>query len=239
MKAQAKILLVEDDEKIARVLLDYLHASDYLASHIADGLQALQRIQSEHFDLILLDRMLPNMDGVQICQEVRKFSAVPIIMLTAMVDEVDKLTGLDSGADDYVCKPFSPREVLARVNAQLRRSGLMQGDNKAPTLVQKKLFEINQECMSIALTGQVLSLTPVEFRLLAEMIRHPGRVYTRQQLLNVASEDFRESGDRTVDSHIKNIRKKISGISPQVDCLQSVYGIGYRFEEGAAITRSL
>lgn len=221
-----KILVVEDDPKIAQVLLDYLSANAYQTRHFADGSLALKHLQSELPDLILLDRMLPGMDGVQLCRAVRQFSAVPIVMLTAMIDEGDRLDGFEAGADDYVCKPFSPREVMARVKAQLRRSLGSQTESA----IETPIFAVNDANMSISIKGQALNLTMVEFRILSELIKHPSRIYSRQQLLNVASEDYRESGDRTVDSHIKNIRKKIAAMSDKVDCLQSVYGAGYRFE---------
>lgn len=230
MMPTASILVVEDDHKIAQVLIDYLQASGYQTAHCDDGTLALQRLRSEAFDLLLLDRMLPGMDGVALCVALRQFSTMPVIMLTAMIEEDDKLDGLEAGADDYVCKPFSPREVMARVKAKLRRSVL-----SAYPETSSPLFDINVGNMSITLQGQVLALTPVEYRLLAELIKHPSRVYSRQQLLNVASEDYRDSGDRTIDAHIKNIRKKIGSIKSTgtiafADCLQSVYGVGYRFE---------
>ena len=224
--ATDRILVVEDDPKIAQVLLDYLSANAYQTRHFADGSLALKHLQSELPDLILLDRMLPGMDGVQLCRAVRQFSAVPIVMLTAMIDEGDRLDGFEAGADDYVCKPFSPREVMARVKAQLRRSLGSQTESA----IETPIFAVNDANMSISIKGQALNLTMVEFRILSELIKHPSRIYSRQQLLNVASEDYRESGDRTVDSHIKNIRKKIAAMSDKVDCLQSVYGAGYRFE---------
>lgn len=220
----AHILVVEDDLKIAQVLRDYLHAAGYVSEHSDHGQRALERLQTQAFDLVLLDRMLPGIDGVQLCQRLRSFSQVPVIMLTAMIEEDDKLDGLEAGADDYVCKPFSPREVVARVKAQLRRSAFL------PTQKQASAFVVNELNMSITAKGNALNLTPVEFRLLSAMITHPGRVYTRQQLLNLTSEDYRDSGDRTIDSHIKNIRKKIAQVSDLADCLQSVYGVGYRFD---------
>lgn len=220
----AHILVVEDDLKIALVLRDYLHAAGYVSEHSEHGLHALERLQTQSFDLVLLDRMLPGIDGVQLCQRLRSFSQIPVIMLTAMIEEDDKLDGLEAGADDYVCKPFSPREVIARVKAQLRRSAFQ------PTQKTESSFVVNELNMSITAKGNALNLTPVEFRLLSAMITHPGRVYTRQQLLNLTSEDYRDSGDRTIDSHIKNIRKKIALASDLADCLQSVYGVGYRFD---------
>ncbi|WMW79733.1 response regulator [Undibacterium cyanobacteriorum] len=225
MNQQAHICIVEDDEKIAKVLLDYLHADHYQTTHFIDGASAFQALRTQKFDLVLLDRMLPGMDGICLCQALRNFSAVPVIMLTAMIAEDDKLDGLEAGADDYVCKPFSPREVLARVKAQLRR---MQLASHADAL-EVWPYVVNQEHRSITVQGQLLNLTPVEYRILAELFLHPGRVYTRQQLLDLALDDNRESSDRTIDVHIKNVRKKLDAVSSLAERLQSVYGVGYRF----------
>ena len=145
-------------------------------------------------------------------------------MLTARVVEIDRLLGLELGADDYVCKPFSPREVVARAKAQLRRAGGALAKQETP------VFVVERGSMRVLAGGQALPLTPVEFRLLAELIEHPGRVYSRQQMLDFAHEDQRIINDRTVDSHIKNIRRKLAASVPDTDCLQSVYGVGYRFE---------
>jgi two-component system response regulator BaeR len=219
----AHILVVEDDAKIAALLSDYLIAAGFRCSTCGDGAQALQRVRNERFDLLVLDVMLPGMDGLTLCQQVRTFSPVPIIMLTARVEEIDRLLGLDSGADDYVCKPFSPREVVARVRAHLRRFDLLQPRQQA-------VMQVDRVQLRILYQGVPLPLTPVEFRVLAELIEHPDRVYSRQQLLDVAHEDQRDTNDRAVDSHIKNIRRKLAAQLPGVDCLQSVYGVGYRFE---------
>ena len=215
------VLIVEDDAKIAALLVDYVEAAGLRASRVGDGRSAVDIVRGEPVDLMLLDLMLPEMDGLAVCQAVRAFSQLPIIMLTARVDEVDRLLGLDSGADDYVCKPFSPREVIARVRAHLRRAtgAVLRSAAPAPA------FVVDRARMRIVRGGAALNLTPVEFRLLAELIEHPERVYSRQQLLDVAHEDQRDNNDRTIDSHIKNIRRKLPP-----DCLQSVYGVGYRFE---------
>jgi two-component system response regulator BaeR len=220
----ARILVVEDDAKIAAVLLDYFQAAGFQTAHLADGRSAVEHVRSKPVDLIILDLMLPQMDGLEVCKTVRGFSQVPIIMVTARIDEIDRLLGLELGADDYVCKPFSPREVVARAKAQLRRSGTLQVQQSGPR------FLVERDQMRILVDGAALPLTPVEFRLLAELVGHPGRVYSRQQLLDLAHEDQRDINDRTVDSHIKNIRRKIEARSPQLDCVQSVYGVGYRFE---------
>lgn len=224
MENAAHILIVEDDPKIAAVLADYMAAAGYRVTRVADGALAVETLRAEPADLMLLDLNLPGLDGLEVCKRARGFSQLPIIMLTARVDEIDRLLGLDAGADDYVCKPFSPREVVARVRAQLRRASGMLAPASAP------LFQVDRERMRILLAGAVLTLTPVEFRLLAELIEHPDRVYSRQQLLDVAHEDQRDISDRTVDSHIKNIRRKLAAKPAAADCLQSVYGVGYRFE---------
>jgi two-component system response regulator BaeR len=215
-----QILIVEDDPKIASLLADYFGAAGFGSTSTANGLDAVDLVKDRKPDLVVLDLNLPGLDGIEVCRRVRTFSQVPIIMLTARIDEIDRLLGLETGADDYVCKPFSPREVVARVRAHLRRSA------PAPT-AGGPAFQVDRDSMRIIHQGAALALTPVEFRLLAELIEHPDRVYSRQQLLDFAHEDQRDINDRTVDSHIKNIRRKL----PVADCLQSVYGVGYRFEQ--------
>lgn len=165
------------------------------------------------------------MNGKEICQEIRTFSQLPIIMITAMVDEIDRLIGLEMGADDYICKPFSPKEVVARVKAVLRRVD--------PEYIKNNLsngFEIDRERFSITLDGIKLDLTPVEFRLLAMFVEHSGRVYNRDQILNMIFDDGRIVLDRTVDTHIKNLRHKLKVINPKTDYIRSLYGVGYSFE---------
>ncbi|WP_445230636.1 response regulator [Duganella rhizosphaerae] len=221
------ILIVEDDTKIAALLADYMNAAGWQTRRVADGRSAVDTIRDGGVDLVLLDLMLPELDGIGVCREVRVFSQLPIIMLTARVDEIDRLLGLDSGADDYVCKPFSPREVVARVRVHLRRSGATVTATAAATpTAPVSPFQIDRAGMRVLHQGAALALTPLEFRLLAELIDNPSRVYTRQQLLDFAHQDQRDISDRTVDSHIKNIRRKL----PDAECLQSVYGVGYRFE---------
>jgi two-component system response regulator BaeR len=227
MENRARILIVEDDVKIAALLADYFDAAGFATTRVGDGLEAVETMRTKGADLMVLDLMLPGLDGIGVCREVRTFSQVPIIMLTARIDEIDRLLGLETGADDYVCKPFSPREVVARVRAHLRRAmgSVMQSSGSA--------FQVDRERMRVLVTGAALPLTPVEFRLLAELIDNPDRVYSRAQLLDFAHEDQRDINDRTVDSHIKNIRRKIAARLPEADCLQSVYGVGYRFEPPA------
>jgi two-component system response regulator BaeR len=219
------ILIVEDDAKIAALLADYFEAAGYRTSRVADGRGGVEAVRAGGVDLVILDLMLPQLDGIGVCAEVRTFSQLPIIMLTARVTEIDRLLGLESGADDYVCKPFSPREVVARAKVHLRRTaGLQLAAALAP---MPGALTVDRIRMCVLADGAALALTPVEFRLLAELIDNPHRVYSRQQLLDFAHEDQRDTNDRTVDSHIKNIRRKLG---PRADCLQSVYGVGYRYE---------
>ena len=225
MEQTPHILIVEDDVKIAALLADYLQAAGMRTTRVKDGLAAVDAARASPADVMLLDLMLPGIDGIEVCRQVRAFSALPIIMLTARIDEIDRLLGLETGADDYVCKPFSPREVVARVKVHLRRAfGALAAQANAPALL------VERATMRIVHAGSTLPLTPVEFRILAELIEHPDRVYSRQQLLDFAHEDQRDINDRTVDSHIKNIRRKLAARLPGADCLQSVYGVGYRFE---------
>jgi two-component system response regulator BaeR len=218
-----RVLVIEDDAKIARLLLDYLRNEGYEASSEADGRAGLRHVEQSSPDLVILDLMLPGLDGIGVCKAVRLFSDVPILMLTARIDEVDRLLGLDTGADDYVCKPFSPREVMARVRALLRRSDGRVSTSSMP-------WTIDDDGQRISWSGKALPLTPLEFRLLKRLVSYPGRVYSREQLLDGLNADFRDSSDRTIDSHIKNLRRKIQTIDPDCECIASVYGVGYRFD---------
>ena len=223
MKSARTVLVVEDDLKIAQILLDYLHQDGFEATSFADGLLALQQIEQTKPSLVILDLMLPGLDGIGVCRAARRFSDVPILMLTARVDEVDRLIGLDTGADDYVCKPFSPREVMARVRALVRRAeGHVAGRESA--------WAVDEEGQRISWRGHWLPLTPVELRMLRLLLTRPGRVFSRAQLLDSVHADFRDVSDRAIDSHIKNLRRKIQMIEADSDCIASVYGVGYRFD---------
>ena len=219
------VLIVEDEKKLANILIEYLQKDDFQTKHIATGSKVLSWIKRHNPDLILLDLMLPEINGKEICQEIRTFSNLPIIMVTAMVEEIDRLIGLELGADDYICKPFSPKEVTARVKAVLRRSDPDYIKNS-----QSRGFEVNQDQYSITLAGQKLDLTPVEFRLLSMFIEYPNRVYNRDQILNNVFDDGRIVLDRTVDTHIKNLRQKLQAVNAKSDYIRSIYGIGYSFE---------
>ena len=222
----AHILIVEDEEKIARLLCDYLQQAGYRTTWLNDGLQVEPHVLQQPPDLLLLDLMLPGRDGLEICRALRGFSSVPIIMLTARVDEIDRLLGLELGADDYVCKPFSPREVVSRVKALLRRASgtLLAHAPNDGLLLDEARFQAR-------LDEKLLDLTPVEFRLLATLHAQPGRVFGREALLNQIYADHRIVSERTVDSHIKNLRRKLQEAAPERDLIQSVYGVGYRWGE--------
>lgn len=222
--AEPHVVIAEDETKIADLLRDYLVAANLQVTHVDDGARVLEVVNSTHADILLLDLMLPNKDGMTICREIRQQSSLPIIMLTARVDEIDRLLGLELGADDYVCKPFSPREIVARVKAVLRRAGGAQpGDEPARLQIDERRMEARAD-------GQKLDLTPVEFRLLQTLSQHAGRVYRRDELLDLIYEDYRVVSDRTVDSHIKNLRRKLEHIMPRQSVIRSVYGVGYKLE---------
>jgi len=218
------ILIVEDEEQSAEILADYLRLESYKTHLLTDGLSVIAWVREHKPALILLDLMLPGKSGLEICKELRSFSSVPIIMTTARVEELDRLIGLELGADDYICKPYSPREVVARVKTVLRRTG------SAPNL-QELGLHLDESCYRATLNGVDLHLTAAEFRLLHYLASHPGRVYNRQQLLNNIYPDERALNDRAIDNYIKNIRKKISTESKGVELIHSVYGVGYKFEK--------
>ncbi|MCP5208500.1 MAG: response regulator [Hahellaceae bacterium] len=218
-----KILIVEDEPKLAQLLADYLTQSNFSPVIIDNGLQVTDWVKTNRPALILLDLMLPGKDGMTLCKEVRQFSQVPIIMVTARVEEIDRLLGLELGADDYICKPFSPREVLARVKAVLRRT---QPDSRA----SNDGVVLDEDRYKASINGKELPLTAVEFHLLKILHADPGRIYSREQLMNHIYSDHRIVSDRTIDSHIKKLRKKIADISPDAEIIHSVYGVGYKFE---------
>ncbi len=219
------ILIVEDDAKIADMLANYLHMHGFATELCGDGHDAVARVRQQAPALVVLDLMLPGLDGLAVCTAVRRVSTVPIIMVTARVDEIDRLLGLDTGADDYVCKPFSPREVVARIKALLRRSeGALAKSVPA-------VFAVDEARQQINWRGQPLPLTPVEFRLMRQLMSHPGQVFARARLLDTLHEDQRDVSDRAIDSHIKNLRRKLEQAGTGEAGISSVYGVGYRFDE--------
>lgn len=225
MDKQKSILIVEDEPKLAEVLREYLLQSNFQVGWLANGLEVAAWVQEQQPDLIILDLMLPGKDGLQIFRELRQFTDTPIIMATAKVDEIDRLVGLELGADDYVCKPYSPRELVVRVKNILRRMA-----TPARELMVETGIEIDAERMEARINGQVLVLTPVEFRLLQQFVNNPGKVYSRNHLLDHLYNDHRIVTDRAVDSHIKNLRRKLEAALPETEVIRSVYGIGYKFD---------
>lgn len=221
--AAPHVLVVEDDPKIAALLTNYLVNEGYAATVAHDGHEGLRFIKERAPDAVILDWMLPGLDGLALCKSVRSFSDVPIIMLTARVDELDRLLGLDTGADDYVCKPFAPREVVARVRALLRRADGRVKNTPLPWVVDEDSFRISWH-------GQWLSLTRIEFLMLRLLLNRPGRVFSRDQLLATVHDSQRDISDRAIDTHIKNLRKKIQAVDASFDGIASVYGVGYRFD---------
>ena len=220
-----RILVVDDEPDLLELIQVTLENSGFEVETATQGAEVFAALNGCPPDLMMLDLMLPDVNGKDLCKEIRQFSTVPIIMVTAMIDEIDRLIGLELGADDYVCKPFSPKEVVARVKAVLRRS---EGDSNQGEIYDA--FEVNDETYSIKLHGDRLDLTPVEFRLLKMFIQSPGRVFNRDQILDNIFEDGRIVLDRTVDTHVKNLRHKLKTASPEHDYVRSVYGIGYSFE---------
>ena len=226
MTSERRVLVVEDDPRIALLLLDYLRSEGFDARMLADGHLALAEVRHAPPSLLILDLNLPGLDGVSLCRAVREFSDVPILMVTARIDELDRLLGLNSGADDYVCKPFSPREVMARVQALLRRA-------EGRVTRSASLWTLDDAGLRIAWRGQWLSLTPLEFRMLRQLLSQPGRVFSRSQLLESAHGDLRDVSDRAIDTHVKNLRRKLQAVCAEDDCIASVYGVGYRFDTPA------
>jgi len=219
--SQGRILVVEDEPKLAALIGDYLRAAGYQAETLADGSRVVPLLRRQPHDLLILDLMLPGRDGLDICRELRGFSQVPVIMVTARVEEIDRLLGLEAGADDYICKPFSPRELVARVKAVLRRVG--EPPSLPGLITDPATYQAHYN-------GIPLDLTPVEFRLLDALVARPGRALTREQLMNHLYEDHRIVTDRTVDSHVKNLRRKLEQAVPGHDPIRSIYGIGYCLE---------
>ncbi|MFL9878708.1 response regulator [Herbaspirillum rhizosphaerae] len=231
----ADILIVEDEPKLAELLQKYLAAAGYTSRHVAHGDDAVPQVQAQKPDLVLLDIMLPGRDGWQICQELRRFSDVPILMLTARAEEEDRLRGLELGADDYISKtPFSPREIVARVKAMLRRSRREQevstegsDDNAA---FSSSPLQIDDARHQASINGAPVNLTPLEFRLLKAFAAAPGQVFSRDQLLNHVHDEYRSVTDRAIDTHIKNLRRKLEPFFPGHNAIQAIYGVGYVFE---------
>jgi len=217
-----EIMIVEDEPELALLVADYARAAGYLPAVFHDGVSALAALRVRPPGLVVLDLMLPGLDGLALCRALRAFSDVPVVMVTARVEEIDRLLGLELGADDYLCKPFSPRELMARIKAILRRSG---HGAQAPV-------SIDASARRIAIHGRALDLTPTEYGILAALARRPGQVFSRAQLLDLARESNAslDVTDRAIDSHVKNLRRKLDAALPGVEAIHSIYGLGYRFD---------
>ena len=227
----ARILIVEDEDKIAEVLRDYLRQHGYETHRLARGDEVEPWVREHPVDLVLLDVMLPGRDGMEVCRQLRTFSDAAIIMVTARVDEIDRLLGLGLGADDYICKPFSPREVVARVTTVLRRtrrSRSASGNGAGP---RGAGLVLDESAWRAVLDGHALDLTAVEFKLLSVLASQPGRIFSRDQLMDHMYRDERVVADRTVDSHVKKLRRKIADVVPGEEFIHSVYGVGYSYED--------
>lgn len=226
--ANEKILIADDDRNICELLRLYLEKENYTVVLTGNGEEALAKFASENPDLILLDIMMPLLDGWQVCREIRKKSDCPIIMITAKGETFDKVLGLELGADDYVVKPFEPKEIIARIKAVLRRTGKMPVENDVKEVVYDKLI-VNMTKYELKVDGKVIDTPPKELELLFHLASNPNRVYTRDELLDQVW-GFEYYGDsRTVDVHIKRLREKLEGVSDQW-CLKTVWGVGYKFE---------
>ncbi|HSQ06559.1 MAG TPA: response regulator [Chromatiaceae bacterium] len=218
------ILIVEDEARLAGLLADYLRASGFATHCLGDGREVLDWVRTHDPALILLDLMLPGRDGLSLCRDLRAFSEVPIIMTTARVEEIDRLLGLELGADDYVCKPYSPREVVARVKAVLRRRAPAAGPEPG-------LLRLDPERLRVqAPNGLSIELTAIEFALLQTLHAAPGRIFPRDRLMDRIYPDGRIVDHRTIDSHIKKLRRRLAELLPDRELIHSVYGVGYRFE---------
>lgn len=227
-----KILVVDDEAKILKMVSDYLEAVGFEVTGAADGISALKKFREEEFDLIVLDFMMPGIDGIDVIRRIRENSAVPIIMLTARAEESDKLMGLEIGADDYIVKPFSMKELAARIRAVLRRMG-KSGELNSQSAEQISYRDLSMDTVkrSLARGGEEISLTMVQFELLKALLRSPGRVFTRGDLLGVLQDASYESYERTIDVHIKNIRKVIEPVPSEPQYILTVWGVGYKLAE--------
>jgi len=230
----AKILVVDDEQKIVKVVKAYLEQAGYQVVTAYDGQEALTVFRHEKPALVVLDLMLPKIDGFEVCRTMQREADVPIIMLTARVEETDRLIGLELGADDYVTKPFSPKELVARVRAVLRRG---RKTAEKPETITAGDVVIDLARHTVTVRGQPVDLTPTEFDMLAVMAQNPGRVFSRLQLLDQVQGEAYEGYERTIDAHIKNLRQKIEANPKEPQYIVTVYGVGYKFEEGKGDTR--
>ncbi|MGH9209903.1 MAG: response regulator transcription factor [Acidimicrobiales bacterium] len=224
-----RVLVVDDEAKIRDIVRDYLTAGGFLVSAVADGASALAAARAQPPDLVVLDLGLPDRDGLDVAQDLLRHSSVPIIMLTARSDEIDRVLGLELGADDYLVKPFSPRELVARVRAVLRRSDASVDDRREAFTVGEVTVDTGRRQVTVG--AEVVELTATEFALVERMARQPGRVFTRSQLLEVIHGVATESYERAIDAHVKNLRRKLEPDPHHPRYLLTVHGVGYRFAD--------
>lgn len=222
-----KILVVDDEPQILKVLIAYLEKAGYQVFPASDGISALSIFQRENPDFLILDLNLPGMDGLEVCKAIRRDSNIPILMLTARVEEADRLIGLELGADDYVIKPFSPREVVARVKTILRRAA---AETSKPEIITVGDLVIDLEQHSVQRAGVSIDLTPTEFDILVTLAKQPKRVFSRLQIMELAQGDAFEGYERTIDAHIKNLRLKLEPNPKHPVYIQTVFGIGYKLD---------
>jgi len=222
-----RLLLVDDEVKILDMIDNYLKREGFETIRASNGNEALELFRNQSFDLVVLDLMLPELDGLEVCKEIRRFSEVPIIMLTAKNDEIDKLLGLELGADDYISKPFSLRELNARIKAVLRRS---KNHSLAVTTIMVNNLRLEPSRFELYVNDTLLNLTPTEFKLIYTLLEYPGQVFSRLQLLERAYGDIYEGYERSIDTHISNLRRKLENAGSQIS-IKSVYGIGYKVEK--------
>ena len=222
------ILVVDDEPKIVKLARDYLQKSGFNVLTAADGALALTIARQEPLDLVVLDLNLPGLDGLEVCRRLRATSDVPIIMLTARIEETDRLIGLELGADDYITKPFSPRELVARVRALLRR---VQGGLRQPDLIRLHDLEIDLKGHRVLRGGEAIDLSRMEFTMLTILAQNPGQAFTRAQLMNKLHGMADAGYDRSIDAHIKKLRRKLERNPAQPEYIVTVYGVGYRFQD--------
>jgi DNA-binding response OmpR family regulator len=229
--SSSTILLVDDEESVQKLLAYPLEREGYRVVQARDGAEALARFAVEHVDLVVLDIMLPKLDGLEVCKRLRATSSVPIIMLTARDDELDKVLGLELGADDYITKPFSIREFRSRVRALLRRAAAPRHDSRVDEVITSDGLTIDLARRAVEVEGRPVQLTYVEFELLRILASHPGRVYTRQMLLEAlwGGSDYREP--RTIDVHVRHLREKLERDPREPELIFTVRGVGYRFRD--------
>ena len=223
--AAYKILIVEDEKHIAEVLIAYSKQQGYSIEYFNSGEGVVNFVKHNHVDLMLLDLMLPDVDGIEICNQIRQFSSVPIIMITAKNEEIDRLLGLDLGADDYICKPFSPKEVMARIKAVLRRTNQPKSN-----VINQSGFELHKDDYVASLRGKDIGFTAIEFKIFTLFVDQVGRVFSREEIINSVYTETTEILDRNIDNHIKNIRKKINEVESGLNPISAVYGVGYKFK---------